>query len=44
MTAEEYLDYLISVARGGSEIGVQAAELELLKKLIKEGKTGVFVP
>lgn len=44
MTAEEYLDYLIMVAKSDSEIGVQAGELELLKKLITEGKTGVYVP
>ena len=44
MTAEEYLAYLITVAHTDTSIGVQAAELELLQKLIAEGKTGVYVP
>ena len=44
MTAEEYLTYLIAVAKSDSSIGVQATELEFLQKLITEGKTGVYVP
>lgn len=44
MTAEEYLTYLISVAKSGSALGVQVSELELLAKLMREGKTGVYVP
>lgn len=44
MTAEEYLAYLITVAQSDTSIGVQVAELELLAKLMKEGKTGVYVP
>ena len=44
MTAEEYLNYLITVAESDSTIGVQASELRFLAKLIKEGKTRVYVP
>lgn len=42
MTAEEYINYLIRVASSGMVI--TSHQLELLAKLMKEGKTGVYVP
>jgi len=43
MTAEEYLNHPIEVANTTAS-GVQAGHLVLLRKLITEGKTGVYVP
>ena len=42
MTAEEYLSNLIAAASAG--VIVTPHELGILEKLMKEGKTGVYVP
>jgi hypothetical protein len=42
LTAEEYLNHLISVSHLPG--AVQTHHLVLLRKLIAEGNTGVYVP
>jgi hypothetical protein len=44
MTAEEYLNYLITVAKSNTSTGVQAAELELLLKMMHDDRTGKYTP
>lgn len=44
MNAEEYLNYLINVAKSNTTVGVQAAELELLLKMMHDDRTGEYTP
>lgn len=44
LTAEEYLEYLISIALPTGPGPVRQSHLVMLRKLIVEGKTGVYVP